>query len=222
MGAAQGVILPAQHLAVLTGKRWTNARVQLTVGFLDAAAPDLSARILSHMNAWGAFANVQFSLTNGPADVRITFTTGDGYWSYLGTDIKQIDLDKPTMNLDSFSMATLDSEFYRVVRHETGHTLGFPHEHTRSEIVNNIDPAKAIAYFKQNDNWDAATTTAQVLTPLDNSALLATAHADPNSIMCYWLPAEIMKNGVAVVGGTDIDAQDARFAGSVYPLPTSS
>jgi hypothetical protein len=28
------------------------------------------------------------------------------------------------MNLDSFTTSTPDSEFYRVVRHETGHTLG--------------------------------------------------------------------------------------------------
>jgi hypothetical protein len=30
---------------------------------------------------------------------------------------------------------TPDAEFYRVVRHETGHTLGFPHEHMRKEII---------------------------------------------------------------------------------------
>ena len=35
--------------------------------------------------------------------------------------------------------------------------------------------------------------------------------------MCYWLPASIMKDGVAVVGGTNIDAMDAQFAASVYP-----
>ncbi len=52
-------------------------------------------------------------------------------------------------------------------------------------------------------------------------ALLATAHADPTSIMCYWLPASIMKNGVAVTGGSDIDAQDQAFAPTVYPKPKS-
>ena len=53
----------------------------------------------------------------------------EGYWSYLGTDIRLIPRNRPTMNLQGFTMNTSESEYKRVVRHETGHTLGFPHEH---------------------------------------------------------------------------------------------
>jgi hypothetical protein len=35
--------------------------------------------------------------------------------------------------------------------------------------------------------------------------------------MCYALPAEIMTDGVAVPGGTDIDALDSQFAATLYP-----
>jgi hypothetical protein len=35
--------------------------------------------------------------------------------------------------------------------------------------------------------------------------------------MCYSLPASIMKDGVAVPGGADIDAQDAQFVSKLYP-----
>lgn len=211
-------VLSPAHLALLTGKRWPTTGVSLTVGFIGTVDPTLSARILSHMNAWGQYCNAKFTLLTTNAQVRISLA-GDGYWSYLGTDILHIAADQPTMNLQGFSMSTPESEYHRVVRHETGHTLGFPHEHTRSEIVNRIDPDKAKAYFLANDGWDAATVTAQVLTPLDDSALIETAHADPDSIMCYWLPASIMKDGIAVAGGTDIDMQDQQFAASVYPLP---
>lgn len=216
--ALSDVIIPPEHLALLTAKYWGAGGVQLTVGFLDNPPADLRARILSHMNAWNGTANVRLVETTTSPQVRISRTAGNGYWSYIGTDILSIAADQPTMNLDSFTMNTPDSEFHRVVRHETGHTLGFPHEHTRSEIVNRIDPEKAIAYFMQTQGWSRDQVIAQVLTPLDNSALIATAQADPSSIMCYWLPASIMKDGVAVTGGTDIDAQDAQFAGSVYPL----
>lgn len=217
---ATGTILPPAHLALLTQKRWPSTGVHLTVGFLGTVDAALRARILSHMNAWGSYCNASFSETATNPQVRISLT-GSGYWSYLGTDVLHIPAGQPTMNLQGFSMSTAESEYHRVVRHETGHTLGFPHEHMRSEIVNQIDPDKAKAYFLANDGWDAATTTAQVLTPLDNSALLATAHADPTSIMCYWLPASIMKTGVAVTGGSDIDAQDQAFAATVYPKPKS-
>ena len=34
-----------------------------------------------------------------------------------------------------------------MVRHEAGHTLGFPHEHMRKALVAMIDERKAIEYF---------------------------------------------------------------------------
>jgi Hemopexin/Astacin (Peptidase family M12A) len=214
-------VLTPQHIAVLTAKYWGSKGVKLTVGFMDNPAADLRARILFHMNSWGQWSNVQFLETTVDPQVRIARNAGDGYWSYLGTDVLSIKAEQPTMNLDSFTMNTPDSEFFRVVRHETGHTLGFPHEHMRAEIVNRIDPAKAIVYFGQTQGWSPQMVTAQVLTPLDQSVLLATPQADTHSIMCYWLPASIMKDGVAVVGGTDIDAQDAQFAAQIYPRSVS-
>jgi hypothetical protein len=215
--AVPNAVIPVEHLALLTAKYWGKAGVRLTVSFLDNPPSDLRARILSHMNAWNATANVQFVETSSNGQVRIARNPGDGYWSYLGTDILSIASGQPTMNLDSFSMSTADSEFHRVVRHETGHTLGFPHEHMRSQIVARIDREKAIAYFMATQGWSRDQVIAQVLTPLDNSALIATAQADPTSIMCYWLPASIMSDGVAVTGGADINALDAQFASSVYP-----
>jgi hypothetical protein len=214
--AASDIIQPV-HLALLTAKRWSPNGVRLTVGFLDNPDAALRQRILSHMNAWGLFGNIQFVESATSPQVRIARQAGQGYWSYLGTDILQIPANQQTMNLDSFTMNTPDSEFFRVVRHETGHTLGFPHEHLRKEIIDRIDQEKAIALFMATQGWTREQVIAQVLTPLANSALIATAQADARSIMCYPLPASIMKDGVAVPGGTDIDTTDANFAASVYP-----
>ncbi|MDP1774858.1 MAG: hemopexin repeat-containing protein [Methylobacter sp.] len=216
-----GAVIQPQHLTALTTKYWGAKGVKLTVGFLDNPPADLRARIITHMNAWGSWSNVQFFETSVDPQVRIARTAGSGYWSYLGTDVLLIPPDEATMNLDSFTMNTADSEFYRVVRHETGHTLGFPHEHMRQEIISRIDQDKAIAYFGTTQGWSKQQVIDQVLTPLDSSALLATAEADIHSIMCYWLPASIMKDGVAVDGGADIDALDAQFAGTLYPRSVS-
>ncbi|WP_159466686.1 M12 family metallopeptidase [Dyadobacter sp. 3J3] len=210
-------VMPPEHLAVLTTKYWGLNGVRLSVGFMDTSDTALKAKILSHMNAWGLFSNVQFYESQVNPQVRISRTPGGGYWSYLGTDIFHIPQDKATMNLDSFSLSTPDSEFFRVVRHETGHTLGFPHEHMRQEIIDLIDREKAIALFMSTQGWSREMVIAQVLTPFDSSALIATEHADPNSIMCYQLPASIMKNGVAIPGGVDIDQQDAAFVAKLYP-----
>jgi hypothetical protein len=160
---------------------------------------------------------VQFTEAKTDPQVRIARTPGDGYWSYLGTDVLSIDPSEPTMNLDSFSMETEESEYKRVVRHETGHTMGFPHEHMRRELVDKIDRDKAIKFFQDTQGWPEDEVIQQVLTPIEESSLRGTAHADPNSIMCYQIPGSITKDGKPILGGTDIDSLDYSFAGQIYP-----
>jgi hypothetical protein len=217
-GLVRGFQPSPMRIAVMTTSYWGSAGVKLAVGFLDASAADLRKRILLHMNAWGRDANVQFVPGKIDPQVRISRAGGKdgGYWSYVGTDILHIPDGEATMNLEAFTMQTPDSEFYRVVRHEAGHTLGFPHEHMRRALVNKIDRKKAIAYFQRMDDWDARETIDQVLTPIEEAAIRGTI-ADPHSIMCYQIPGEITKNGKPIPGGLDIDESDYRFAAQIYP-----
>lgn len=209
-----------EDIAFVTTKWWGADGVSLTVGFLDNPPADLQKRILLHMNAWSREANIQFRPSNTDPQVRIARSEGQGYWSYLGTDIETVPADEPTMNLEAFTMETPDSEFYRVVRHETGHTLGCPHEHMRAELVARIDPRKAIRYFGATQGWSRQDVIQQVLTPLDDADfLLATVNPEQDSIMCYQLPGSIMKDGKPILGGTDITDDDYALAALVYPLP---
>jgi hypothetical protein len=152
------------RIAVMVGKYWGPTPRQLTVSFMESTPPELRTRILSHMNVWGQSGCINFVWTQGVGQVRIS-RGGGGYWSYLGTDILHIPQDRQTMNLQDFTMNTPDSEYKRVVRHETGHTLGFPHEHMRRELVAKIDPNKAYDYFLRTQGWNRAMVDAQVLTP---------------------------------------------------------
>jgi hypothetical protein len=204
-----------QDIAMLRTRYWGAGGVRLSVAFLDNPDPALRSRILLHMNAWNRTANVSFLETRSRGDVRIARTPGDGHWSYVGTDIKTIAADEPTMNLDSFSMDTPDSEFHRVVRHEAGHTLGFVHEHMRRTLVAHIDPARAIAYYGATQGWSEEEVRAQ-LTPIEESSLRGTA-PDPESIMCYQIPGEVTVDGEPILGGTDIDALDHALVGKLYP-----
>jgi hypothetical protein len=208
-----------ERIAVVTTKYWHAKGIKLTVGFLDNPPRDLRDRILLHMNAWSSRINATFVESNSEAKVRIARTEGEGYWSYLGTDILSIASGDPTMNLEAFTMQTPESEFHRVVRHETGHTLGCPHEHMRRELVDRIDADKAIEYFGETQGWSPEEVRQQVLTPLEDSSLLGTAHADPDSIMCYQIPGTITKDDQPIVGGLDIDESDYEFMASIYPKP---
>lgn len=211
---AEGGLPQVAELAVLSSKYWGFQRRTLSVSFMETTGADLKQRILSHMNAWGI--GVNFALTNGTGQVRIS-RTGQGYWSYLGTDVLLIPQSRPTMNLQGFSMTTSEAEYKRVVRHETGHTLGFPHEHLRRALINRLDVAKTIAYFRDTFGWSEQQTRSNVLTPLDERSIMATPHADQDSIMCYQLPGQITTDGQPIRGGSDINATDFAFARSIYP-----
>jgi hypothetical protein len=205
-------------IAIVTDRKWHTSGVHLSVSFMDSPSADLRARILAHMNAWGQSAQVRFSETNGSGEVRIAREI-DGYWSYLGTEILSIDEAEPTMNLEAFTMGTPDREFRRVVRHETGHTLGFPHEHLRRKLVDRLLEDKVIAYYEATQGWSEAQTRAQVLTPASDSAIVGTQDADADSIMCYEIPGTLTRDGIPIRGGDDINAQDAAFAAACYPRP---
>lgn len=208
--------LAPQHIALLTSKYWGPKARRLTVSFLEKPSYQFRLLILRHMNAWySAGTNVHFVYTTGTGDVRIT-TQPDGYWSYLGTDIHMIAPTDPTMCLEAFTVNTPDSEYRRVVRHETGHSLGFVHEHMRKELVAQIDPGKAYAYFARYDGWDRQTVDEQVLTPLDDRTIMGTP-PDQTSIMCYQLPGSITINGTPILGGLDINATDIGYARKIYP-----
>jgi hypothetical protein len=210
-----------ERLALVVGSRWPASGIKLTVGFMDNPPADLQARILLHMNAWAKTANVEFVASSTDPKVRIARLDHppemSGYWSYIGTEILSIPNDQPTLNLEAFTMNTPESEFHRVVRHETGHTLGFPHEHMRRQLIAKIDPTKAIEYFGRTQGWSAEEVRQQVLTPLEDSSLLETGHADVHSIMCYQIPGTLTKDGKPIVGGLDIDTKDYAFAASCYP-----
>jgi hypothetical protein len=217
-GAMRGFPLTPDRIALVTKKYWGLTGVKLTVGFMDNPPADLRKRILLHMNAWARTANVKFTESKKDPQVRIARVDGQdgGYWSYVGTDILHIPKNRQTMNLEAFTMDTPESEYHRVIRHETGHTLGFPHEHMRRALVEKIDAKKAIAFFERTQGWSEDEVRAQVLTPIEESTIQGTT-PDPKSIMCYQISGDLTKDGEPIVGGTDIDASDYKFAGGIYP-----
>jgi hypothetical protein len=209
-----------QFIAALTSKYWGPSPRTLTVSFMESTPADLRRRILGHMNAWTKTACISFRETGGTGQVRIS-REGGGYWSYLGTDVLLIPKDQQTMNLEGFTMETEEREYKRVVRHETGHTLGFPHEHMRKSLVARIDPEKAYVYAAEHFGWSKEMVDEQILKSLDEASLMSTP-SDQTSIMCYQLPGSITFDGDPIVGGLDINANDFAFAGKIYPKGTEA
>ena len=202
------------RISVLTQKYWGSQQRKLSVSFLETTPVALRDKIIKYMNAWNKTAGISFTYTRGVGNVRISRGSG-GFYSYVGTDILHIAAHRQTMNLEGFTLSTPDSEYRRVVTHEAGHTLGFPHEHMRKEIISRLDRQKCYAYFRRL-GWSRGMVDSQVLTPLEQASIFATP-TDETSIMCYQLPGSITKDGRPVLGGADINRTDYWFAGKIYP-----
>lgn len=211
-----------ERLAIVINK-WWGPKVLLTVEFLDSPPQDLRDRIIDHMNAWDRDASVRFVESSTDPIVRISrFSDADipgmgGYWSYIGTDVSLIPPGQPTLNLEGFTMATPDSEFHRVVRHEAGHTLGFPHEHMRKELIERLDREKVMKAFMKSQGWSEQEVIDQILTPLEESSIMGTEDTDQSSIMCYQIDGSLTIDGQPILGGLDINELDHSFAAIVYP-----
>lgn len=53
--------------------------------------------------------------------------------------------------------------------------------------------------------WSPKEVEQQVLTPIEEASIRRTAHAAPQSIMCYQIPGTLTKDGKPMVGARDID-----------------
>lgn len=217
--------LTPQRIAALTSRLWPTTGVNLTVSFLDSTDLPTQKKIVEFANHWGLSGrgNVKFSLTSDKlADVRIITQTNDGYWSYVGQDIREVDQSSPTMTLSGFNVKyTDDSEFYRVVEHEFGHTLGFVHEHERPAIIELLNPIGVYKWAEETQGWDKQTVNEQILTPLNESLLSATA-ADVKSVMEYdfpgtWNGVNVTKSGQSIVSAEKIDSYDEHLIAKLYP-----
>lgn len=215
--AVPGIVTPLA-MAMLTTKMWPTKGIKLGVAFMDQADQELRNKILWYANGWGQTANVKFmEASKSLAELRLS-RDKPGYYSYLGPDALSIPKSRETMNLQDFTLKTPDSEYDRVVPHEFAHAIGAVHEHVRAKVRKRIDPQKAYAYFLRTQGWRIETTTANVLDGPDESQLVATAEVEETSVMAYWLPGEIMRDGKPVLGGKKITALDRKFMAGLYPL----
>lgn len=215
--AAARLNLTPGHLAVFTQKRWRTP-VRRGVKFLDNPSQEFKNKLLAHANLWNKTADVLYAETTSDDGVRLARERGQGYFSFLGTDNNSVPRHQQTMNLDSFTVKTPDSEWMRVAPHEFGHDLGFNHEHSQPAIIALLDERKVIAIFGQEQGWSEREVRQQILTPPNPRSIWAT-RPDQHSIMCYSFSGRMTKNGQPIIGGSRINELDYEFAALVYPKP---
>src|SRR5688500_7915092 len=73
------------NLALETGKKWAPG-TEIKCVFLEGTVVQ-KAKVEREAHKWEQYANIKFKFVESEdADIRISFDTSSGSWSYIGTD----------------------------------------------------------------------------------------------------------------------------------------
>jgi len=195
------------------GKTWINGST-LQVRFLGGSAAQ-QATAKEQANWWTQFANLKFDFNNAAnAEIRVSFDSADGAWSYIGTDARGIPLNEATMNLGFLDGGT--------AAHEFGHAIGLAHEHQNPAGGIQWNEPVVIAELAKSPNfWDETTTRHNVIEKYTADQINGTAF-DPDSIMLYFFPASWTLNGIGTHQNDVLSAIDKQFIASAKMYPKTA
>lgn len=193
------------------GKQWVNGST-LRIRFLGGTAADHKL-VKKHAPKWTDHANLEFEFTSDPtAEIRISFDSSDGAWSYVGLDNKNIPLHAATMNLGWVDKG--------VILHEFGHMIGLGHEHQNPEGGIIWDEDEVIRVLSGPPNfWSPEQTRHNVLRKYSADQVHGTQF-DPESVMLYEFPGSWTQNlPQGTKGNDDLSVTDEDFVASAKMYP---
>ena len=195
---------------IVIAKMWPNGAT-LRVRFMGGT-PEQKALAREQAGWWSEYANLSFNFNDAAnAEIRISFDTTDGAWSYVGTDSLSIPKNQATMNLGFQDGGTSSHEF--------GHAIGLGHEHQ--------NPAGGIEWNEDvvirdlggpPNFWTPEQTRHNVIRKYSVDQINGTEF-DPNSIMLYAFPGSWTKSGHSTHANEVLSAVDRAFiaSGLAYP-----
>ncbi|HRH42941.1 MAG TPA: matrixin family metalloprotease [Pyrinomonadaceae bacterium] len=210
-------------------KKWVPGQ-EIRVKFLDGDQL-VRNKVMEYAEVWEEYANIDFVFVeSGPAEIRISFTIDKGSWSYFGKDSAIQSMVKTangpqfvrnntgaSMNFGWFNDNTPEQEFRRTTLHEFGHALGLHHEHKNTNADFEWNEEAVYAYFAKQ-GWSREKVQSQVLERYGNNNVVTNGEYDPLSIMHYYFPPELVKDGRKLPANTVLSENDKRIIEEMYPF----
>lgn len=161
---------------------------------------------------------LDFKEVNSPdeAEIRISFQSRIGHWSYIGRDILEFGPDEPTMNLDKSDNWGIDTAM-----HEIGHTLGILHEHQSAIAGIEWNEEAVYSRFSQPPNsWSRQDIFDNIIAKVDVDHVQGSSW-DPDSIMHYSFEAGLIRNPAPYQNGLrpapGLSEKDKQWVREFYP-----
>lgn len=155
--------------------------------------------------------NLELKFIDNPydANIRITFNSDKGCYSYIGKDCLGIPKNSGTMNFGWFDVGT--------ILHEFGHAIGMVHEH-QSPFLNPIKWNKEAMYKWASEQlgWDENEVNEQIINKYDILQLNGTIF-DPESIMLYFISNNLTFDDTGTGVNTRLSPYDVVYMNSIYP-----
>jgi hypothetical protein len=100
--------------------------------------------------------------------------------------------------------------------HQFGHAIGMVHEHQSPKADIPWDEDQVIEYYRNTFGWSAAQTRRNILDK--SNAYPCSRDFDPQSIMMYALPAELLSDEVGFERGYSLSDGDISCVSEMYPI----
>ena len=226
-GELEPVSTVTQGLTIVTDKMWSPGDV-INVGLFPGggASSFVLNKVKQFAKEWETYANIKFQfvdpfsiISGAQTQIKVGFVKDNTSWSLVGRDVLNNTTGGMTVNFGWFDDNTADAEFRRTVVHEFGHVLGFIHEHQSPLAGIPWDIAKVYAYFEGDPNfWSKEMIDHNIFYVYSKTGTNYSAY-DKLSIMHYWFPPELTKDGSAFSWNTDLSEIDKQYAKIFYPFP---
>ncbi|KAF8526972.1 hypothetical protein BU17DRAFT_40150 [Hysterangium stoloniferum] len=218
-------IVPASFAVLAkTSLLWPNGST-INYFFLDGTDHQ-RAKFNQVVHQWEPYANIvsQLAADAGSSDVRISFNSESGSWSYVGIGVKKKAKDVATMNLGWIrDTEDLSDDEHGVILHEWGHTLGLMHEHQsplRGQKLT-LDEAKVYAYYMRTQGWSKATVKSQIIDVYNQQDVSNYSDVDLKSIMMYFMPWQLNLQHIEVGINNQLSDMDKAYMTINYPRSSS-
>ena len=199
---AKGDTIPKPYRAIMQRTKLWAKNSKIKYGFVSDGDGNLVSFIREAFKDWMELTclTIEEEKANpDAADIRISFIADRGHYSNIGTDSKlqEASLNSSgrfeSMNLDPTGLDNLN--YMRgVAKHETGHSIGFAHEHQNPDHPIIWDEDLVRTEFAQSQGWDNQKIFENILEKLSDTNQYVFTPRDGKSIMHYSFPPELIRN----------------------------